>query len=331
MRATLKAVRASEESTQASNIRHQADARAALKRHRVEDRKWREEQYGERYQAAASQLGHSSAAVRLAGVYAMSRLADEWSNQRQACIDVLCAYARTSFEHSQIDERQVRRAIAEEVFRRLQTSEPSWAGQRIDLSGAYIEDLQFPHRVLRNLRMDGAWFEGFNVLSRAQVVGAVSFRGAHFSGSFRLLTSANDDSFISFADCEIAGKRFHVGVSRVGPRDSRDKVLLNLNNLMVTSGAVFFSLRGHFTHRAVWGSRAAIRGRSKMMFNLSKGSAAENSIILRDLAVEAQADILCNDPLRGAAISLGDMNWVTPGKLTDLDFQGYDPDPMTDL
>src|SRR3954454_17543061 len=47
-----------------------------------------------RYQDAAEQLGHDKAAVRLAGVYAMARLADEWPEQRQTCVDVLCAYMR---------------------------------------------------------------------------------------------------------------------------------------------------------------------------------------------------------------------------------------------
>src|SRR4051794_1582805 len=45
-----------------------------------------------RYQDAATQLGHDKPPVRLAGVYAMARLADDWEEQRQTCIDVLCGY-----------------------------------------------------------------------------------------------------------------------------------------------------------------------------------------------------------------------------------------------
>jgi hypothetical protein len=51
-----------------------------------------------RYTAAAEQLGHEKAAVRLAGVYALARLADEWAPQRQTCIDVLCAYVRMPYD-----------------------------------------------------------------------------------------------------------------------------------------------------------------------------------------------------------------------------------------
>ncbi|GAA4995748.1 hypothetical protein GCM10023335_05120 [Streptomyces siamensis] len=55
-------------------------------------------QLADRYTTAAEQLGHDQAAVRLAGVYALARLADDWEEQRQVCIDVLCAYLRMPYE-----------------------------------------------------------------------------------------------------------------------------------------------------------------------------------------------------------------------------------------
>lgn len=42
-----------------------------------------ESQLAEPYTTAAEQLGHGDAAVRLAGVYAMARLADDWDEQQQ--------------------------------------------------------------------------------------------------------------------------------------------------------------------------------------------------------------------------------------------------------
>lgn len=53
--------------------------------------------FNERFTAATNQLGHNNAAVRLAGVYAMAGLADDWPAQRQTCIDVLCAYLRMPY------------------------------------------------------------------------------------------------------------------------------------------------------------------------------------------------------------------------------------------
>ena len=44
------------------------------------------EQLAQRYTTAAEQIGHEKAAVRLAGVYAMARLADDWDEQRQICV-----------------------------------------------------------------------------------------------------------------------------------------------------------------------------------------------------------------------------------------------------
>src|SRR5690348_2248828 len=52
----------------------------------------------ERFATAAGQLGSDKPAVRLAGVYAMAGLADDWEENRQTCVDVLCAYLRMPYE-----------------------------------------------------------------------------------------------------------------------------------------------------------------------------------------------------------------------------------------
>src|SRR5215471_19249920 len=53
----------------------------------------------ERFATAADRLGSDKPpAVRLAGVYAMEGLADDWVENRQTCIDVLCAYLRMPYE-----------------------------------------------------------------------------------------------------------------------------------------------------------------------------------------------------------------------------------------
>src|SRR5215470_7603726 len=53
----------------------------------------------ERFATAAEQLGSDKpAAVRLAGVYAMTGLADDWQENRQTCVNVLCAYLRMPYE-----------------------------------------------------------------------------------------------------------------------------------------------------------------------------------------------------------------------------------------
>jgi hypothetical protein len=54
--------------------------------------------WNERFATAADQLGSDKPAVRLAGVYAMAGLADDWEANRQTCIDVLCAYLQLPYE-----------------------------------------------------------------------------------------------------------------------------------------------------------------------------------------------------------------------------------------
>jgi hypothetical protein len=53
----------------------------------------------DRFATAAGQLGDDKPpAVRLAGVYAMAGLADDWEENRQTRVDVLCAYLRMPYE-----------------------------------------------------------------------------------------------------------------------------------------------------------------------------------------------------------------------------------------
>jgi hypothetical protein len=59
----------------------------------------------ERFATAADKLGSDKPpAVRLAGVYAMAGLADDWEENRQTCVDVLCAYLRMPYGPEPGDE-----------------------------------------------------------------------------------------------------------------------------------------------------------------------------------------------------------------------------------
>src|SRR4029077_3850219 len=59
----------------------------------------------ERFATAAGQLGSDKPpAVRLAGVYAMAGLADDWPENRQTCVDILCGYLRLPYEPDPDDD-----------------------------------------------------------------------------------------------------------------------------------------------------------------------------------------------------------------------------------
>ncbi|MEU0002535.1 pentapeptide repeat-containing protein [Streptomyces microflavus] len=108
-------------------------------------------QLTERYTKAAEQLGHEQAAVRLAGVYAMARLADDWPEQRQVCVDVLCAYLRMPYETDTTapafrhGEREVRLTIIRIIRDHLQdpTATNTWCEHNLDFTGATFDGGDF--------------------------------------------------------------------------------------------------------------------------------------------------------------------------------------------
>jgi uncharacterized protein YjbI with pentapeptide repeats len=128
----------------------------------------------ERFATAAEQLGSDKPASRLAGVYAMAGLADDWTGNRQTCVDVLCAYLRIPYEPDPgetapeplrlafLAGREVRRTVIRVIITHLRKDAAlSWQGLNLDFSGVLF---------------DGGDFHG------AQFSGVVSFGGARFSG-----------------------------------------------------------------------------------------------------------------------------------------------------
>ncbi|MCI4062794.1 pentapeptide repeat-containing protein [Micromonospora sp. R77] len=177
-------------------------AEAADERAKIETGRNGVRLFNERFAKAAEQLGSDKAAVRLAGVYAMAGLADDWRAGRQTCIDVLCAYVRMPYtspvdasnEESENrddqtpimdadavranrEEREVRHTVIRLVGRHLRLPEDdatSWRGYDLDFTGAVFDGGD----------LSGATFSGGRV-SFAGVTfssGEVSFGGATFSG-----------------------------------------------------------------------------------------------------------------------------------------------------
>ena len=142
----------------------------------------------ERFATAADRLGEDKpAAVRLAGVYAMAGLADDWPENQQTCIDVLCAYLRLPYERDPGDEvsvarwlafrasREVRHTVIRVITAHLrQGAATSWQGHDFDFTGVVFDGGDF----------SGAVFSGGQVSFHHTEFsgGLVSFGGAVFSG-----------------------------------------------------------------------------------------------------------------------------------------------------
>ncbi|MBM7460532.1 pentapeptide repeat-containing protein [Rhodococcus coprophilus] len=132
--------RALDTANRTAAAQHETAARQHEHKVRVDDREHRtgtERHLRERYTTCAEQLGHDNSAIRLAGVYAIASLADDWhefgnDSERQVCIDLLCAYLRS---RPQPDEgNHVRTAIIRAI--RSRADRGQWAGCQFDLAGA---------------------------------------------------------------------------------------------------------------------------------------------------------------------------------------------------
>lgn len=149
--------------------------------------------FTERYTQAVAQLGSSAAAVRLGGVYALARIADDSGRDRPTCLKVLCAYLRMPYDTddpAKADEREVRITAQVVLAERLHTDHSGfWAGAEIDLRGAHLIDFDLSGATVAVVRADRATFAGdarFDtaIFSRLAVFDTATFSGvARFDGA----------------------------------------------------------------------------------------------------------------------------------------------------
>jgi hypothetical protein len=197
--------------------------------------------FDERLAAAAAHLGAGSAAERLSGVYTIAALADQTTEHRQQCIDLLCAYIRLNYDPSGgllrtvvsehtwpigtatgreertyerlPNDRDVRAAIIDTIRAHLQPG-GLWIGRNFNFAGAVFDVGNF----------DGVEFtDGTVYFDRTRFVrGNVSFDGAKFTGATVMFNHAqfsagtvyfNDVSFagstVTFNDANFTGGRVH--------------------------------------------------------------------------------------------------------------------------
>ena len=153
----------------------------------------------ERFATAAEQLGDYRPAVRLAGVYAMAGLADDWKENRQVCIDVLCAYLRMPYTPDPGRDapepqrlafqavREVRHTVILVIAAHLKKDAAvSWQGLVFNFSGVIFDGGDFRGAEFSGglVIFDYAEFSGGTVrFNRARFSGGrVFFGGAKFSG-----------------------------------------------------------------------------------------------------------------------------------------------------
>jgi uncharacterized protein YjbI with pentapeptide repeats len=159
------------------------------------------------YTKAADQLGSDKAPVRLAGLYALERVAQNNPEQRQTIVDVLCAYLRMPFDvpgqppedaaderavtayRERVQEREVRLTAQRLLSEHLVPGEPAfWTDIALDLTGATLINFGMPHCTVRRATFMGATFFGAAHFSSTTFAGRADFWSATFLGEawFRL-------------------------------------------------------------------------------------------------------------------------------------------------
>jgi uncharacterized protein YjbI with pentapeptide repeats len=180
-----------------------------------------------RFSSATDKLGAQSPAIRLAGLYALAQLADDWAGGRQTCIEVLCAYLRMPYppepepdsdsREAWLREQQVRHTGWRLIGNHLrQDAAVSWCGHDFDFTGAVIDGADLHEAV----------FSG----------STVTFTGATFrSGTVRFTEATFSSSVVDFVSATFSGARVDLGSATF----SDDTVVL-FNQAMVTGGTVNF-------------------------------------------------------------------------------------------
>lgn len=193
-----------------------------------------------RYSVAAEQLSAQALTVKLAGVYALATLADDWNRQqssadRQTCVDLLLATYRALDSDTGRDSVETKSAIWRSVMDRFRVnnSERRWAVGHVDFSG-----IKHPDSMVVAVRIDGSInfsrtrSEGRGFIVQSVILGqhgVLNFNGASHAGlefrscvfeSGRLdLTGVAVEQRIVFQECSFNGT--WVGPRRCGPRQER--------------------------------------------------------------------------------------------------------------
>lgn len=151
----------------------------------------------ELYSKAVEQLGADDAAVRLGGLYALERVAEDNPEHRQTIVNVICAYLRMPYTSPDASvtadgprdahqELQVRLAAQHILTTHLRPApeqetpvawprQPSlWTDIDLDLTGAYLIDWNLAAGRLRS-----------STFTKATFAGDASFNGVAFSGDAR--------------------------------------------------------------------------------------------------------------------------------------------------
>jgi hypothetical protein len=241
----------------------------------------------ERFGSAAAQLGDPDPAVRIAGVYALARTADETTVaiRSQQCVEVLCGYLRLPYypdegsshvtevvttttlaerveqaRHQTIrhNDRQVRQTIVRVIAAHLrEDAENSWSAHDFDFEGAWFEDAGFNDVIFAGPTTSfiGATFTGATLFDKARFKGERAwFQGATFDTAQDSVTFRGAHflgATTSFRTAEFAGRSASFkGAQFLGGEAEFDEVKFHSTDTLTTMRCSAATLARHFATRS---------------------------------------------------------------------------------
>lgn len=177
------------------------------------------------YARSADQLGSDKAPVRLAGLYALERLAQVDARYRQTVVNVICSYLRMPYAPPEqagdtvgdVAERGVRVAAQRVLANHLLPGEDFWPDVDLDLSGATLIDFRMAGCRLRSAVFDRAHFAGDITFAGAQFTGEARFGNARFVSRRADFRSAWFAARADFTGAGFAGDTEFVATKFGGP------------------------------------------------------------------------------------------------------------------
>ncbi|MFD4672274.1 pentapeptide repeat-containing protein [Lentzea sp. NPDC058450] len=155
------------------------------------------------YTKSVELLGSENASVRLGGMYALERLAQNVPDQRQTIVNVLCAYLRMP-EKESAEDRQVRLTAQRILASHLHPEgDTFWGGIDLDLTGAVLVDFDLTSCRVRTAAFDAAKFVGAAAFREVLFAGEATFEHAEF-GAEASFTNAEFGGRAAFGDTEFA-------------------------------------------------------------------------------------------------------------------------------
>lgn len=160
----------------------------------------------ERYSRAIEQLGHETLAIRLGGIYALERIAEDSPRDRSTIIDVLSTFLREETAKAGTLGADTEAALAV-LFRerKFGSSYPAVDLRRANLAGADLTARTLSGAILRGADLTGSRLEGVD-LSGADLTGAIlteaNLEGASLRGA-RLNEAILTDTILH--ECDMRG------------------------------------------------------------------------------------------------------------------------------